>query len=168
MKWEEQGTVANARYMVVPRTLSFVVQGADVLLLRGAPDKRIWANKLNGVGGHLEPHEDPLSGARREVLEETGLAVDDLALRGVVHVAGVSPHPGVVLFVFVGTAPSRQTRPSAEGALEWHTIGAWPADELVADLPQLLPRVLRPAGAGMVYGHYALDPTSQRMTFRFS
>ncbi|MBP8252642.1 MAG: hypothetical protein KAX40_09770, partial [Herpetosiphon sp.] len=50
------------RWQVIPRVLCFVTAGDDsdryVLLLRGAPTKRIWANRLNGVGGHVERDED--------------------------------------------------------------------------------------------------------------
>ena len=77
------------------------------------------------------------------------------------------PDPGVVLFVFVGTAPTRQTVPSAEGELCWYTIGSWPEEELVEDLPQLLPRILGAEDRGLVYAHYRLDPATQRMIYRW-
>ena len=38
----------------------------EVLLLRGAADKRLWANRYNGLGGHVEAGEDVLSAAKRE------------------------------------------------------------------------------------------------------
>ena len=56
---DEQGVPDSAkRYKTIPRTLCFVCNGDDVLLLKGAPDKRLWANRLNGVGSHVEgkPH----------------------------------------------------------------------------------------------------------------
>ena len=167
MRWEEQGTVGSGRYTVVPRTLSFLTHGGDVLFLRGAPTKRIWAGKLNGVGGHIEPDEDPLTGAKREILEETGLTAGDLDLRAVVHVAGQPPDPGVVFLVYVGAAPSRETACGSEGELEWHAISDLPVDELVEDLPHLLPRILGPGHKHLVYGHYASDDKgAMRFTFR--
>ena len=71
MRWEEQG--AAGRYAAVPRTLTFLLRGDEVLLLRGAPGKGRWARRLNGIGGHVEPGESVLAGALREVREETGL-----------------------------------------------------------------------------------------------
>ena len=165
MQRAEQGMHLE-RYAVIPRTLTFLTHEGDVLLLRGAPDKTLWAGRLNGVGGHVEPDEDVCASARREVREETGLDVGDLALRGIVHVGGEPPLPGVVLFVFVAEAPSRETQPSPEGHLEWHPVAHLPEEDLVADLPALLPRVLRPSGEGLVYGHYAPGP-SGALEFRF-
>ena len=50
---EDQGlATGKERYQVVPRVLVFLRNGADALLLKGAPDKRIWANLYNGIGGH--------------------------------------------------------------------------------------------------------------------
>ena len=52
---------------------AFVVYGDAVLLH--------WHRKVKGwlpPGGHVEPNEDPVQAVLREVLEETGLAVDIL------------------------------------------------------------------------------------------
>jgi 8-oxo-dGTP diphosphatase len=167
MRWEEQGTLHNNRYVVVPRTLILVLHGGEVLLLRGAADKRLWADKLNGVGGHIEADESVHQAAQRELLEETGLNVPDLRLRGVVHIAGQWPHPGVMMFVLVGTAPSRRTAQSREGMLEWHDPARLPLADLVEDLPELVPRVLAADRAdAIVYGHYTADAEG-RMVFFF-
>ncbi len=156
MKWNEQGIQDTARYAVVPRTLTFLTCGEEVLLLRGAADKIIWAGKLNGVGGHVEPDEHPLDGARREVLEETGLVVPDLRLRAIVHVQGRGGAPGVMLFVFVGRAPSRKVCPGREGSLAWYPV---------EDLVELLPRVLDERR--FTFGLYRADPSSGRLSFQF-
>lgn len=167
MRWEDQGTAGTRRYTVVPRTLSFILHEGHVLLLHGAPDKPLWANQLNGVGGHLEPEEDPLTGAIREIQEETGLTVDSLALRAIVHIAGTPSGSGVLLFVFVGQGASRQVRSGREGRLAWYPLDDLPWEELVQDLRYLLPRILsaRP-GDAPVYGHYTADATGQ-MIFHF-
>jgi 8-oxo-dGTP diphosphatase len=165
MKWDEQGFGRGVRYAVVPRTLCFLVEGKDVLLLRGAADKPLWAGRLNGVGGHIEPGEDPLTSARREVQEETGLVVRDLSLRAIVHIAAGDAERGVMLFVFVGRAPSRAAHAGSEGELGWYPISQLPWAELVDDLRELLPRVLG-EGASLVYSCYRADAFGQ-MTFSF-
>ena len=49
MPANDQG-VNLERYMLVPRTLIFLTRGDQVLLLKGAADKRLWAGLYN-VGG---------------------------------------------------------------------------------------------------------------------
>jgi len=140
-------TIIPGKYQAVPRVLCFVTHGDEVLLLRGAPDKRIWPGKYNGVGGHVERGEDVLSGARREIHEETGLTVDHLLLRGVINIQTAAPQTGILLFVFTASARTREVRPSPEGTLEW--VHRSRVDELpvVEDLPLLLRRALE-AGPG--------------------
>lgn len=155
MRWEEQA--ATGRYATVPRTLTFLLRDGHVLLLRGAPGKRRWAGRLNGIGGHLEPGESVLAGAQREVREETGLEPPALTLRGVIHISPPRPsEPGVLLFVFLGGAPEGEAIPSAEGALAWYPVDALPTPDVVDDVPLLLPRLLAAhQQKTIVYGHYA-------------
>lgn len=129
------------RYTLIPRTLIFVTRGDRVLLLKGASTKRLWANRYNGVGGHIEPGEDALSAARRELLEETGLIVGDLRLVGVVFV-DTRQTPGIGIFVVTGEYSGGEIIPSSEGSLEWVDTRALDSYPLVEDLPTLLPRVL--------------------------
>ncbi len=136
----EQGVDGTA-YTVVPRILCFLRHGEEVLLLKGAPGKRRWAGRYNGVGGHVERGEDICQAAQREVREETGLEVADLRLGGVVHVA-LSAGPGVVLFVFAGTAASHTVRPSPEGMPEWVPLARVASLPLVDDVAVLLERLL--------------------------
>jgi len=53
------------RYTLVPRTLTFLFQADQVLLLK--VDRGGWAGLYNGIGGHLEQGEDPLTAAVREL-----------------------------------------------------------------------------------------------------
>lgn len=130
------------RWHVVPRTLCFITHGDDVLLLKGAPDKRIWPGKYNGVGGHVERDEDILQAARREILEETGLAAHNVRLRGVVHIDTGEGQTGIALFIFTALAKSRRITPSSEGNLEWHPLHSLPYEDLVDDLAIILPHTL--------------------------
>lgn len=139
----EQGISASKnRWHVVPRTLCFVTHGDDVLLLKGAPDKRIWPGKYNGVGGHVERDEDVLQAARREIQEETGLTVHALRLRGIVNIDAGDDQTGIALFVFTAQANERTLSPSPEGSLEWHACDRLPHEDLVDDLAVILPHTL--------------------------
>lgn len=140
MPASDQG-ISLERYMLIPRTLIFLTRGENVLLLRGAPQKRIWANRYNGVGGHIEPGEDFLSAARRELLEETGLTAENLRLCGIMTVDS-GQNPGVGIFILRGECPNGEALASAEGTLEWVPFAGISRLPLVEDLPSLLPRVL--------------------------
>lgn len=123
--------------LVIPRILCFITRGDDVLLLRGAPDKRLWANRYNGIGGHLEPGEDVYSAARREIREEAGIPITELRLRGVITAAS-EDEPDVLIFVFTAQALSRDVQASAEGQPVWVARDQIDALDVVEDVPVIL------------------------------
>jgi 8-oxo-dGTP diphosphatase len=155
----DQGIEASRqRYQAVPRVLVFLRHGSDVLLLKGAPGKRIWANLYNGVGGHVEPGEDVLTAARREVHEETGIEPAGLRLVAIANIEAGDPQVGILLFVFTGGSPTRQTISSVEGSLHWVPATEASGLPLVEDLHWLLPRILAlPPDAPPLYLQYSYD-----------
>jgi 8-oxo-dGTP diphosphatase len=176
MKVSAQGThdPKRQRYQAIPRVLIFLTSRnsqtgeEEVLLLKGAPTKRLWANHYNGLGGHVEADEDVYSAALREVREEAGLQMGELALRGVVNIDTGSdeqgPRPGVMMFVFAGAALARDVVASHEGELDWLPLHALKEYPLVDDLYELIPRALH---GPFFYGHYApLPDDSMAYTFR--
>ena len=139
----------------------------EVLLLKGAPTKRLWANHYNGLGGHVEAEEDVYSAALREVQEEAGLTVSQLSLRGVINIDTGSDEqglrPGVMMFVFAGEAPAREVVASHEGELDWLPLHGLREYPLVDDLYKLIPRALH---GEFFYGHYAPRADGE-MEYRF-
>ena len=140
---------SRGRYTVIPRTLVFLRHGDEVLLLKGAPTKRLWANRYNGLGGHVEPGETIEAAARREVAEEAGIAeIDDLRLAALINVEGEPT--GVLLCVFTGAVASRHVVASGEGRPEWVPLAALGTLDLV-DGPSLVLRLLETDR--LLFGH---------------
>jgi 8-oxo-dGTP diphosphatase len=165
MPASDQG-VTHDRYSIIPRTLIFLTRGQKVLLLKGSPHKRLWANLYNGVGGHIERGEDLLSAARREIIEETGLNAAQLWLCGTVFVDARQP-TGIGIFVLRGDCPTGEAVASSEGGLEWVPFSQIDRLPLVEDLYILLPRVLAwKPGEPPFSAQYSYDE-HDRMVIRF-
>lgn len=77
--------------------------------------------KWNGLGGKLEPDEDLAAGMRRELLEEAGIVVTSMQLRGTISWPGFGANgedwfgPIFLIDGWTGTPPSS----NVEGDLAW-------------------------------------------------
>lgn len=156
---KQQGATATQnRWVVIPRTLCFVTHGEDVLLMKRGPNRRVFPNQYNGLGGHIERNEDPYTGARREIKEESGLDVRNLMLKSV-HNIDTGENTGIILFVFTANALSRDFHQiTDEGKLEWVPLSSLEQFDLVEDLPLIMPRVLPSTeNSGVLFAHVSYN-----------
>jgi 8-oxo-dGTP diphosphatase len=165
MPKSEQG-VNRQRYQVIPRSLIFITDGDKVLLLKGAAHKRLWANKYNGIGGHIESGEDIYQGALRELKEEAGIEVQPLRLCGSIMI-DTGENIGIHLFVFTGIFKGGMLQQSDEGKLEWIALGKILEYPLVEDLKTILPAILKTEVGQMIYAHYSYnDQDEMQINYR--
>jgi 8-oxo-dGTP diphosphatase len=156
--------VDTQRYSVIPRVLLFVFKGDQILLIKGASNKRIWAGKYNGIGGHVERGESVLEAATRELKEESGLEQIDLWLSAIVSV-DVENSKGVCLFIFKGIYVDGQIEASKEGELEWVNINSIGSLPIVEDLPILMNCVIKHEKSTLVlFGRSFYDEQNRIIT----
>lgn len=132
-------------YQPIVATLGYVLapDGATVLMIhRNARLDDLHYGKYNGLGGKIDPHEDVISGMRRELREEAAIEALDLTLRGTINWPGFGKNGEDWLgFLFVITRWSgTPLTHNHEGALEWvpieaiPTLNLWPGDRFFLPL----------------------------------
>ncbi len=101
-------------------TLCYVKKDGKTLMLhRVKKANDMHAGKWNGLGGKLEPGETPEECAIREIREESGLAVRNPVLRGILTFPAFSEDEDWYAFVFVVREFEGALLDSPEGNLAW-------------------------------------------------
>jgi len=121
-------------------TLCFLTHGDDVLMLLRVkpPNRGLW----NGVGGKIDPGEDPTSSVLREVQEETGYVLPAARFCGLLTWGGYEvPRGG--LYIFTAPAPAGEPHPTPEGLLAWKPRRfVFTSGEVVSNIHHFGPLVL--------------------------
>jgi len=100
----------------------------------------------NGIGGKLQPGEDPFTTCIREVREEPGLTITGPVLRALLVISVKSTGDLWTIFVFTAASPAGEPVASDEGELAWVDVGQLNSLPVPADLPVILPRVFEDGG----------------------
>ena len=145
-------------------TLVYTLRGDEVLVMRRnkEPNLGLWI----APGGKVEVGESPYETARREMLEATGLTVEDLQLRG--FCTEVSPFPDWhwMLFIFVTRTFSGVLQPDVrEGDLAWLPVETYLNDRPIPQADVIFaPRVLQMDG-GLFQAKFVYDDDLKLVTW---
>ena len=120
-------------------TLVFVFRNDEVLLIHKKTG--LGRNKVNAPGGKVEPGEDFVQCAEREVQEEVGLRTWDL--REVAELRFLmNDHPDILCRVYVTRRFTGCPTETKEARPYWCSISEIPYDKMWEDDRLWLPRVL--------------------------
>ncbi len=105
--------------MYLNTTLGYIERDDAYLMLHRIKKKNdLNHDKWVGIGGKFEDGESPEECMRREALEETGLYLDDLQLRGIVTFVS-NKWDNEYMFLYTCTKFSGELTDCNEGVLEW-------------------------------------------------
>ena len=147
-------------------TLCYIEREGRYLMLHRVKKKEDEnAGKWIGLGGHLLAHESPEECIRREVMEEAGLTLTDLRLRGILTF--ILPDWGDELtFLYTAGAEGEVSPNCDEGELRWvpvekvEDLPLWEGDRLFLPLlrtrPDCFSMKLIYAPGGALVGHTLL------------
>lgn len=126
--------MSDNHHTPIASTLGFLLSAdrkAVLMVHRTYRDSDENLGKYNGIGGKLERDEDVASGMMREVLEETGLMVTSMTLRGTICWADFGPKKQDWLaFVFlIDGFTGTPSIDNEEGSLHWIPL------ETISELP---------------------------------
>jgi 8-oxo-dGTP diphosphatase len=149
---------SEKRYQFVARTICFLFNKHQVLLIKGSKNRKRWADLYNGIGGHVEQGESIMECAKRELAEEAGVDGVELDLVSVISIDN-GKNPGICLFVFRGEYDGDIGAGSDEGTVEWVDMASIEDLPAVQDLPGLLGMVFRyQEGDDPTYFKYSFGP----------
>lgn len=123
----------------VRATLLFVVRDGRILLIH--KKRGLGAGKINGPGGKIDPGEEAMACAVREVEEELGVTPVDVSARGTLafqFTDGLALH----VRVFVASDCRGEAVETDEAVPLWTPVDAIPYDEMWADDRVWLPHLL--------------------------
>lgn len=121
-------------------SLCYLEKDGKYLMLHRIKKKNdVNSHKWIGLGGKFEEGESAEECAKREIYEESGLAVKNLSYRGVVTF-DCPPYPTDYMHLFTATEFEGEIKDCDEGTLEWvdkneiKNLPIWEGDFIFFDL----------------------------------
>lgn len=106
--------------MIIAATLCYIKSNGRTLMMhRNKKPGDVHIGKWNGLGGKFEAGETPEECVIREIREESGLAITEPRLRGVLTFPSFKPEEDWLVFVYTAERFEGKLIPCAEGDLEW-------------------------------------------------
>ncbi len=130
---------------LLPVVECFIVKEDKLLLFKRSSTAKNFPNYWVGPGGHIDPNEDPLTAAIREVREETGIELneEDVSLKYILSNHHLDRKEIYLVFGFrINLKSSQSPSPSSEGTAAWIPL---------RDLPHL-ENLFPPTKAALTYG----------------
>ncbi|MGV8027382.1 MAG: NUDIX domain-containing protein [Anaerolineaceae bacterium] len=124
-------------FTVIPRVLAFIEKNDKVLMIERSKKNAFAYKKLNGIGGHIEKGEEPLTAVRREVKEESGLEITKFDLNVILFI-DIETEKGVCVFVFSALYSGGSLQISDEGNLIWVKKNDLSNLNVVKDIPLIM------------------------------
>jgi len=144
--------------------LVYVRRGDEVLVMRRnkEPNLGLWI----APGGKVEMGESPHETVRRELVEETGLVVDDLRLRGFCTEVSPLPEWNWMLFIYTTRMFSGVVQPDLrEGDFAWMPVSTYLNDVPIPQADMIFaPRVLQ-MEAGVFQAKFVYDEALKLVTW---
>ncbi len=126
--------------------------------------KKSWPG-LTFPGGHLEPGESMTECARREFLEETGLELKEIKLKGIVHWFNEVNGERFLVFCYKGKAEGMPRKDSDEGDVFFRKMDDVKEEELCSGFSDQLPVFLNEY-VHECFGTYGRGTDSKVVLFR--
>jgi len=153
------------RYSAIPRTMSFIYHGDELLLIQ-ASDRKEWAGMYDPIGGHIEKGEDILESANREIYEETGLVVKDTKLKGILHVENFYGK-NIMIFITVSHSDTNVVYSNDEGTLKWVKKSDIDTLPMLPDLLRIIQELYTLKPHELVFGVSKFSDTNELLSIDF-
>jgi 8-oxo-dGTP diphosphatase len=142
----------------------FIRRNNRWLVLRRSPKKKYAPGIVHPVGGKLDRGENPFEGAKREVLEETGLSVKNMRLEAVL--LDIEPVKGEpydwLVYHFSADYDSGDLRGTPEGELIWLSAAELVRERLHPSVESIIHQILD-RKTGVLFTTNQYDPNKVKI-----